>query len=361
MTAGELAREPRREEAALARDAPPEAALAGGPFFEDLRVGDVVADAPALTLTDGHAALHQAIVGDRLRLALDATLAAAVTGAPAPLAHPALVCDVAIGQSTLITRRVIANLFYRGLVLRRAPVIGDTLRTTTEIVALRQNTSRADRPATGLAVLRVRTVDQQDRPVLDFWRCAMLPLRDPEGRTGRADDLDAIPVELDADALHAATAGWRLDAFRAAVPGAHFADLADGTAWTVEGGDVVSAAPELARLSLNVATAHHDATASGRRLVYGGHTIGIAASQLTRVLPNLVTIVAWHGCDHTGPVLEGDTLHSEVELERREALPGGGGLVHLRSRVRAQRAGGSEDVLGGSEDVLDWRLVGLMA
>ena len=38
-----------------------------------------------------------------------------------------------------------------------------------------------------------------------------------------------------------------------------------------------------------------------------------------------------------------------------------GGLVHLRSRVRAQRAGGSEDVLGGSEDVLDWRLVGLMA
>jgi acyl dehydratase len=333
----------------------PLAVIAGGPFFEELRVGDVIADAPSLTLTDGHAALHQAIVGDRLRLALDATLASRVAGASAPLAHPALVCDVAIGQSTLVTRRVIANLFYRGLVLRRAPVIGDTLRTTTEVVALRQTSPRADRPATGLAALRVRTVDQDQRPVLDFWRCAMLPLRDADGQTGRSDDLDAIPAALEADALAAATTGWDLDAFRAAVPGAHFADLTEGMAWTVEGGDVVSAAPELARLSLNMATAHHDAGASGRRLVYGGHTIGIAASQLTRVLPNLVTIVAWHGCDHLGPVLEGDTLHSAVELERCEPLPGGGGLVHLRTRVRAERGGGDRD------EVLDWRLVGVMA
>ena len=43
-------------------------------------------------------------------------------------------------------------------------------------------------------MLRIRTVDQQERPVLDFWRCAMLPLRDPEGRTGRQGDFASIPV-----------------------------------------------------------------------------------------------------------------------------------------------------------------------
>jgi hypothetical protein len=47
---------------------------------------------------------------DRLRLALDAELAAAMIGTDAPLAHPAPVCDVAIGQSTLVTQRVKANL-----------------------------------------------------------------------------------------------------------------------------------------------------------------------------------------------------------------------------------------------------------
>lgn len=324
-----------------------------GPFFEDLAVGEVIETAPAMTLTDAHAALHQAIVGDRLRLALDRPLASRVLGSDALLAHPALVCDVAIGQSTLVTQRVIANLFYRGLVLRRAPLIGDTLRTTTEVVALRQNTPRAGRAATGLAVLRVRTEDQEGRRVLDFWRCAMLPLRDQEESTGHADDLDSIPSELDPEALRAATAGWRLDEFRSAVPGEHLSEVEEGGDWSIEGGDVVSAAPELARLSLNVAMAHHDAQ-DGRRLVYGGHTIGLAAAQATRALPNLVTVVAWHGCDHLGPVYEGDTLHSELELEQAEPLDGGGGLVHLRSRVRARRD-------GESSDVLDWRFVGVMA
>jgi acyl dehydratase len=327
----------------------------GGPFFEDLHVGDVADGAPALTLTEGHAALHQAILGDRLRLALDATLSRRVLGAATPVAHPGLVCDVAIGQSTLLTQRVIANLFYRGLVLRRAPLIGDTLRTTTEVVALRQNRPRPGRAATGLAVLRIRTTDQDDRRVLDFWRCAMLPLRDPTGATHHDDDLDAIPAELDAAALQQTVADWDLAAFADAVPGEHAASLVEGARWTVEGGDVVSAAPELARLSLNVATAHHDATSpNGRRLVYGGHTIGLAASHLTRALPNLVTIVAWHGCDHLGPVVEGDTLFSDVELERIEALPSGGALVHLRCRVAAVRR-------DERADVLDWRPVGVVA
>ena len=48
------------------------------PFFEDLAVGARFEEAPSLTLTEGHAALHQAICGDQLRLALDRTLGAAV-------------------------------------------------------------------------------------------------------------------------------------------------------------------------------------------------------------------------------------------------------------------------------------------
>ena len=51
------------------------------PYFEDLQVGTVFTDAPALTLTEGHAALHQAICGDRLRLALDRTLGGSALGA----------------------------------------------------------------------------------------------------------------------------------------------------------------------------------------------------------------------------------------------------------------------------------------
>lgn len=324
----------------------------GGPFFEDLQVGQIVDSAPAQTLTEGLAALHGAIVGDRLRLPLDNELSRQVVGAP--LAHPGLVWDVAIGQSTLLTGRVIANLFYRGFMFHRFPSIGDTLYTTTEVVALRQNRSRPGRAATGLAVLRVRTSNQRGEQVLDFSRCAMLPLRDPAGLTPHNADLELIPSALDRQTMVDAFAGWRLEHFRERLPGPHFADMAAGTCWEVAGGDLVSSAPELARLILNLAMVHHDASASGgRRLVYGGHTIGLAAAQAARALPNLVTIVAWHSCDHLAPVREGDTLRSSIELEQTEALPSGG-LVHLRSRVRADRD-------SGTEDVLDWRFVGVMA
>jgi acyl dehydratase len=326
------------------------------PWFEDLQVGTVFAAAPALTLTDGHAALHQAIAGDRLRLALDRTLGDGVAGAGAPVAHPALVWDAAIGQSTVATGRVVANLFYRGLLLRRVVRLGDTLRTTTEVVARRENSLKEGRRATGLALLRIRTVDQEDRPVLDFTRCAMLPLQgapsgEPGDEVGGAADLEHEPLE-------AAAAGLDLGVYRAAVPGPHFDAVTDGWAVEIEGGDVVDSAPALARLTVNVAMAHLDATSTGdgRRLVYGGHAIGLAAAQASRALPSLVTILGWHSADHTAPVFEGDTLRSRIELERREPLPAGGGLLHLRSRVAAVRAAGGDDV-----DVLDWRFVAVLA
>ena len=324
------------------------------PWFEELQVGARFTTAPSVSLTEGHAALHQAIVGDRLRLALDRTLATAVLGAGPAAVHPGLVWDTAIGQSTVATGRVIANLFYRGLLLRRPVRLGDTLRTTTEVVARRENRAREGRRPTGLALLRIRTVDQDDRPVLDFTRCAMLPLRDAP--TGEPGDEVGHAADLPAEELRAATAGFDLAAYRASVPGPHFADVGDGWAWDGEGGDVVDSAPALARLTLNVAMAHLDAAAAGRgrRLVYGGHTIGLAAGQATRALPALVSVLGWHAADHTAPVFEGDTLRSRIELERREPLPGGGGLVHLRSRVRAARD--DEEV-----EVLDWRFVGVLA
>ena len=54
--------------------------VARGPHFEELTRGQVFDSAPGVTLTPGMAAVHQAILGNRLRLALDDRLAAAVTG-----------------------------------------------------------------------------------------------------------------------------------------------------------------------------------------------------------------------------------------------------------------------------------------
>ena len=53
-------------------------------------------------------------------------------------------------------------------------------------------------------------------------------------------------------------------------------------------------------------------------------------------MPGILTILAWESCGHTAPVYEGGALRSELAVERLQALDEGGGLVNLRSRVRAQ-------------------------
>lgn len=313
-----------------------------GPYFDELSVADVFDNAPTLTLSAGRAAVHQSILGSRLRLSLDANLSQRVAGAE--LADPSFVSDVAIGQSTLVTRRVVANLFYRGLAFHRIPAIGDTLSTRTEVVGLRQNASRPS----GLAALRITTRDQEDRLVLDFWRCAMLPLSSPDVQTGHADDLSIIGTAPDGASLSAAVASWDLSGFPASN------GISRGDKWVLQAGDLVSSAAELARLSLNLAHVHHDrfSQPSGR-LVYGGHTIGLALAQLTRTLPNLITIAGWHSCHHTGPVHEGDTLVSTIEVLDVEQLAGG--LKALTLRVLASSRHDDRD----SEPVLDWKLVAL--
>ncbi|TVX96007.1 acyl dehydratase [Mycolicibacterium porcinum] len=322
-----------------------------GPYFDELTRNTVFDWSPALTLTSGGAALHQAILGDRLRLPLDRELSRAVTGQLSVVAHPAYVCDVAIGQSTLATQRVKANLFYRGLRFHRFPAIGDSLYTRTEVVGLRQNSTKPGRPSTGLAALRITTVDQADRLVLDFHRCAMLPLSDDSIQTGYNDDLSGIGTESPADPGNP-IAGWRTEEFRRRATGPDLSPELTGTTLRSTA-DVVSSATELARLTLNIAATHHDSRIAGQRLVYGGHTIGLALAQATRLLPNLVTVLGWQSCDHSGPVHEGDTLYSDLVVEDAMALAGDRGTVlNLRSVVYA-----ADD--GADRQVLDWKFTAL--
>ncbi len=179
-------------------------AMAGqGPFFDELTVGQEFT-APAMTVTAGLAAAHQAITGDRLALMLDHELCHQVTGG-GPLAPPGLVWDIAIGQSTVVTQHVKANLFYRGLAFRRAPLIGDTLSTVTQVVALRQNKPR-DRPrrhrARGAA-------DHHDRPGEPAGPGLLALRHAAAGRSGSADRARGRPrTSRPGQARRRTSRGW---------------------------------------------------------------------------------------------------------------------------------------------------------
>jgi 2-methylfumaryl-CoA hydratase len=320
------------------------------PYFEDFERGQEFC-APAVTLTAGHAATYQALTGDRLRLPLDHHASRDVTGSSEPLAHPLLVANVAIGQSTGPSQRVKVNLFYRGLVFLRPVHLGETLCTKTRVVGLRQNRGRPGGAATGLVALQVSACNQDGKPVLQFWRCPLIPCRDPEAKTARRDSMDAIGAEaLGARIRAAVPRGWQIDGIASRWVDRKATDLRAGTRFRVEARDTITAAPELVRLTLNMAMAHTDARCSdlGRPLVYGGHIFSISFAQVTRALPNLLTMLAWEKCEHIAPVAEGDRLRSDLVIVEIAAAPVGA-LLKLRVQTYAARDPDEQEAL-----VLDW-------
>ncbi len=316
-----------------------------GPYFDDFTVGETLPMAPAVTIGAGEVALYQSIVGDPLRVPLSHPLSSRTTGRAEPVVNPALVMHVSIGQSTVATRRVIANLFYRGVVLRRPVHLGETLSTTVVVRGLRENQRRADRPPRGMVLLGITTVDEAGGLVVNYERCAMVNFRELDP-TGHADELGPATSDLHLAAyVDAAPRGWDL------------AGLPEPRAWSVgqekpdQLRDTVSNAIELARLTHNLAPVHRDATLGqgSRRLVYGGHTIGLAQASLSRLVPSMATVVGWHSCDHVGPVFEGDILAFRAQL--LDVLDVANGRL-LAFTVKA-----STDRDGIETDVLDWRPV----
>lgn len=329
------------------------------PWFEDFSVGDDFSNVPAVTITEGFTALHQAIFGDRLRLPLDHVLNQSVTGSNRALVNPSLVCNLAIGQSTIPSQRVMGNLFYRGLLLRQPVFVGDTLKTTTKVVALRQNKIKEGRPASGMVALEIHTINQHGETVLLFWRCPMIPCRDPSANTGHADDFDVMPSEISQQDLLAAIPKWDFVPLSSASNAP--LQLNIGERVEVEAKDTVCLAPELVRLTQNLAMTHTDAERSvyGRRLVYGGHTISMAASLLSRAIPGLVTLLGWYHCDHTAPVFEQDILRITFAVLEQTQIEGAL-MLKLHVEVFATR-GENAPADGTNIKVLDWTLSALAA
>jgi acyl dehydratase len=213
-----------------------------------------------------------------------------------------------IGQTTMATRQAIANLYYRSVRVVRPVHLGQTLRTTTTVLGLKDSAPKGDQ-FRGKVWLGIVT-SSEDGPVVEYERCALIRGRGP-GQPGHADEIpgpsDPSPL---AELAHLVPA-WDLT-------GLPRTEWSDGEAKTDPLRDHIDLAAPLARMTFNQAAVHRDITltANGRRLVYGGHVQGLAQASLTRMLPGLAHVVGWDGCDHVGPAFEGDLIefrHTPVE------------------------------------------------
>ena len=312
-----------------------------GPYYEDMEKGQTFPAPPAVVLDSGLASVYQSIAGEALPLVLDPKLCGEVTGIKQRIVSPGLLLHLSIGASTVATKKVIANLFYRNVRILRPVFLGEVIHTTTEVVALQDSRSTGKGTLRGKVLLKITTY-ANDEKVLEYYRAPLVRLKGTE-LPGHNDDLGSdIELNLN-DYKRSSYEDWKLPSlqkYEQHIPSGVINDPLK---------DVVDQALALVRLTQNVASVHRDVNASPypNRLVYGGHTVALAQASLSRIFTNTATILGWHTCNHTGPVFEEDLLSFEHEVIDKQEYASGN-IIAVRSRVFVHRD--NEE----PQEVLEW-------
>jgi 2-methylfumaryl-CoA hydratase len=302
-----------------------------GRFFEDYTLGQVIEHAVPRTVGAGERALYHALYPARHALYSSDEFARA-SGLPQSPLDELAAFHVVFGKTVPdVSLNAVANLGYAEGRWLKPVYAGDTLRSTSEVIGLKQNSNGK----TGVVYVRTRGMNQRDEVVMEYVRWVMVRKRDVEAPAPETvvpelskviDPVDlVIPEGLDFTGYDFAQAG----------EGHRWGDYEVGeTIDHVDGVTLEEAEHMMAtRLWQNTAKVHFDATfrPDGQRLIYGGHIISLARTLSFNGLANAQMIVGLNGGAHANPAFSGLTVKAWSEvLDKAETAAPGVGAIRLR-------------------------------
>ncbi len=302
-----------------------------GRFFEDFRLGETLVHATPRTVTEGDRALYTALYPTRFALQSSDRFAQMSGFDESPL-DDLITFHVAFGKTVPdVSLNAVANLGYADCRFLKPIFPGDTIRTTSEVIGLKENRSGK----TGIVYVRSTAVDQMDDPVLTWARWVMVNKRDVAS-PATEPVLPALPEAVSAGDVPIAEgldfSGYDFDLAGEPHRWGDYAvgekiDHVDGV--TVEEADHLFAT----RLWQNTAKVHFNIQArdDARRLIYGGHVISLARALSFNGLANAQMIAAINAGSHVAPCYAGDTVYAWSEvLDKTETAAPGVGALRLR-------------------------------
>ena len=143
-----------------------------GRFFDEWKVGDKIAHSVTRTVTETDNVLISALTHNPQPMHLDHEVAAASEFGK-PLVNSVFTFGLMIGVSVADTTlgTLIANLGYDKLTFPKPVFAGDTLRSESECVAVRESQSR---PNAGIVTWAHRSFNQRNELVCECTRSALL-------------------------------------------------------------------------------------------------------------------------------------------------------------------------------------------
>jgi acyl dehydratase len=143
--------------------------------YEDFTVGDVYRSALARTVTETDNLLFTMLAMNTNELHFNEEAARASEWGK-PLVNSTFTLALVLGLSVADTTQAGGvNLGWTEIRLPHPVFVGDTLRSETEVTAVRESASR---PRDGIVTVRTRGLNQRDEVVCDFERSFLIPRRE---------------------------------------------------------------------------------------------------------------------------------------------------------------------------------------
>ncbi len=326
-----------------------------GNYFEQFEIGQKFVHATPRTVTTGDVALYNALFGSRFALQSSDEFARKFGYPQAPV-DDLLVFHMVFGKTVPdISLNAVANLGYAQCRFLEPVYPGDSLRSESEVIGLRQNSNGKS----GIVYVRSRGFNQNDTVVLDYVRWVMVRKDNPD-----APEPPAIVPELDeavsVDQLAARFPEISAESLDMQLSGSPYrwGDYQEGEILRHGDGTTVEEAEHqmATRLYQNTARVHFNLHAQKHsgfpgRLIYGGHIISLARAQTFDGLGNAFHVAAINGGQHVAPTYAGDTVVSASEILKSEDLPQRSDFGALRVRTLALKADGLEESFKDLEEL----------
>ncbi|MBX7070283.1 MAG: MaoC family dehydratase [Microthrixaceae bacterium] len=302
-----------------------------GNFFEDFRLGQTIDHATPRTITEGDRALYGSLYPTRFALPSSAAFAASCGLTPAPV-EELIGFHIAFGKTVPdVSLNAVANLGYAECRFHRPLTPGDTLRTRSEVIGLKENSNGKS----GVVYVRSTATDQHGTVAIDWARWVMVHKRDHSAPAPETVVPDLASVLAADDLIVPAGLDFTAYDFAAAGEPHRFGDYEVGERIDhVDGVTLTDAEHMMAtRLWQNTAKVHFNTEArpDGQRLIYGGHIISMARALSFNGLANAQMIAGINAGAHTSPAFAGDTVYAWSEvLDKAETTAPGVGALRLR-------------------------------
>lgn len=303
-----------------------------GRFFEDYTLNEVIEHAVPRTVSGGERAMYHAMYPARHALASSDEFARNCGLVASPM-DDLITFHVVFGKTVPdISLNAVANLGYAEARWLKPVYAGDTLRSSSQVIGLKQNSNGKN----GVVWVRTTGTNQHGEAVLEYVRWVMVKKRNleaaapdvvvPDLAKAVAVDQVSLPEGLDFTGYDFTQAG---EAHR-------LGDYAIGEQIDHVDGVTIEEAEHMiaTRLWQNTAKVHFDATArpDGKRLMYGGHIISLARALSFNGLANAQMIVGINAGAHANPCFAGDTVRAWSEvLDVAQSNAPGVGLIRLRT------------------------------